>query len=491
MEKRLQVILTNKEPSNEHVLWLNTNDNLLYRYSADAWTPINKIKFPTAEIYDPNKEYEEYSLVQFEGSSYIALKYVPINKYPSNSYYWLLFAKKGEQGLQGNSGYQGNIDELEIVNNLTQGGETAALSAEQGKLLNEKKVDKEKGKQLSTEDFTTLLKNKLEGLNNYNDRELRSIISTIENRLNVLIGTSASEAIDNFNEIVAFLENIEDSTTLESVLISIENQISAVDNKKVDKVENSRLITEEEVAAISKNTADIKTMDGKYLAATPSGNPNHNLYTSLGAVWSDAGWQLNGVPLTNEEIDVSYLCSLPYLHRIEPSAWGHPNVMFQQKFKTNFYAIGQVPYNTTQKVIDGNSIGYASHALEVVRFQSSINQTTYKTFVKNCSYMFGNCPKLREIKDYLDVSLSTTFVSAFGYQTTSLETIWLIGLKASIDFSGTSVLKKECLLYMIQKAAPTSAITITVHADVYAWASTDAEVQAALAAQPLVTLKPV
>ena len=41
---------------------------------------------------------------------------------------------------------------------------------------------------------------------------------------------------------------------------------------------------------------------------------------------------------------------------------------------------------------------------------------------------------------------------------------------------------------MIQKAAPTSAITITVHADVYAWASTDAEVQAALAAQPLVTL---
>ena len=247
MEKRLQVILTNKEPSNEHVLWLNTNDNLLYRYSADAWTPINKIKFPTAEIYDPNKEYEEYSLVQFEGSSYIALKYVPINKYPSNSYYWLLFAKKGEQGLQGNSGYQGNIDELEIVNNLTQGGETAALSAEQGKLLNEKKVDKEKGKQLSTEDFTTLLKNKLEGLNNYNDRELRSIISTIENRLNVLIDTSTSEAIDNFKEIVAFLENIEDSTTLESVLINIENQISAVDNKKVNKVENSRLITEEEV----------------------------------------------------------------------------------------------------------------------------------------------------------------------------------------------------------------------------------------------------
>ena len=102
--------------------------------------------------------------------------------------------------------------------------------------------------------------------------------------------------------------------------------------------------------------------------------------------------------------------------------------------------------------------------------------------------MFGNCPKLREIKDYLDVSLSATFASAFGYQTTSLETIWLIGLKANISFSGTPVLKKECLLYMIQKAAPTSAITITVHADVYAWALTDEDIQASLAAQTLVTL---
>lgn len=240
---------------------------------------------------------------------------------------------------------------------------------------------------------------------------------------------------------------------------------------------------------IRKNTADIKAMDGKYLAATPSGNPNHNLYISLGAVWSDAGWQLNGVPLTNEEIDVSYLGSLPYLHRIEPSAWGNPSVMFQQKFKTNFYAIGQVPYYSTRKVLDGNSIGYASHALEVVRFQSSINQTTYKTFVKNCSYMFGDCPKLREIKDYLDVSQSTTFYAAFGSRTTSLETIWLIGLKASIDFSGTPVLKKECLLYMIQKAAPTTAITIKVHADVYAWSSTDTDIQNAITAQQsLITL---
>ena len=42
---------------------------------------------------------------------------------------------KGDKGDQGNSGYSGAAGELEVVNNLTDGGETSALSAEQGKVL--------------------------------------------------------------------------------------------------------------------------------------------------------------------------------------------------------------------------------------------------------------------------------------------------------------------------------------------------------------------
>ena len=41
----------------------------------------------------------------------------------------------GPQGAQGNSGYTGAAGELEVVNNLTDGGATAALSAEMGKEL--------------------------------------------------------------------------------------------------------------------------------------------------------------------------------------------------------------------------------------------------------------------------------------------------------------------------------------------------------------------
>ena len=43
----------------------------------------------------------------------------------------------GPQGPQGNSGYQGAAGELEVVNNLSQGGSTSALSAEMGKVLSD------------------------------------------------------------------------------------------------------------------------------------------------------------------------------------------------------------------------------------------------------------------------------------------------------------------------------------------------------------------
>ena len=43
---------------------------------------------------------------------------------------------QGPEGPQGNSGYQGAAGELEIVNNLSDGGGTKALSAEMGKQLN-------------------------------------------------------------------------------------------------------------------------------------------------------------------------------------------------------------------------------------------------------------------------------------------------------------------------------------------------------------------
>lgn len=96
------------------------------------------------------------------------------------------------------------------------------------------KVDKVNGKQLSTEDFTSALKAKLEGLNNYNDAEISTAISNLQTQLDTLVSGNANDAINSFNEIIAFLDAIKDDQDLSSIIASIEQQIAAKQNKITD-----------------------------------------------------------------------------------------------------------------------------------------------------------------------------------------------------------------------------------------------------------------
>lgn len=54
--------------------------------------------------------------------------------------------------------------------------------------LEQNKEDKVEGKGLSTEDYTTQEKNKLASLQNYNDDEVRKLISALNLRLTTLVG---------------------------------------------------------------------------------------------------------------------------------------------------------------------------------------------------------------------------------------------------------------------------------------------------------------
>lgn len=94
------------------------------------------------------------------------------------------------------------------------------------------KVDKVNGKQLSTEDFTSTLKTKLEGLSNYDDAELSEALSTLRGDFDKLVSGDTTTAIKTFNEVIAFLDGIKDSQDLSSIIASIEQQIAG----KMDKV---------------------------------------------------------------------------------------------------------------------------------------------------------------------------------------------------------------------------------------------------------------
>lgn len=154
---------------------------------------------------------------------------------------------------------------VNIVDDLTTGGATAALSAEQGKVLKglvDTKVDKVSGKQLSTNDYTTAEKNKLAGLSNYNDADLKASIKL--NSDNIASMDAAYKAADEVLQ-----DNIDAEKVARTAADSkLQNDISAEEtravlaeseNLAVIKAETERAkAAEDEIRAVAggSNTAD-------------------------------------------------------------------------------------------------------------------------------------------------------------------------------------------------------------------------------------------
>ena len=127
------------------------------------------------------------------------------------------------------------------------------------------KVDKVNGKGLSTNDLTTELLNKLNSLENYDDTAVRNLISGISSRIDTLVGESASEAIDNFNEILAFLNGVSDTQTLQGL---ISNLKKALENQIATKANKSHTHTSSDITDFS---AQVKTLqEADILSAEPT-----------------------------------------------------------------------------------------------------------------------------------------------------------------------------------------------------------------------------
>ena len=101
------------------------------------------------------------------------------------------------------------------------------------------KVDKVEGKGLSTEDFTTQLKTKLEGLENYNDTEIRNRIETLE-----------TDNTSNKANITTLQNKV---TTLEGDNTKNKQDIA----NKVDKVDGKGLSTEDFTTAEKQKLAGL------------------------------------------------------------------------------------------------------------------------------------------------------------------------------------------------------------------------------------------
>ena len=119
----------------------------------------------------------------------------------------------------------------------------------------------------------------------------------------------------------------------------------------------------------------------------------------------------------------------------------------------------------------------------------NVGTGTSKTgaLVDNLAFAFIGCSKLKRIIGVINVR--------GGYQDywnsfkgCSLLEDLSIKVKTSISFADSPNLSNESILYMIQNSTPTDNMTITLHADAYERAMANADIVAALEANPNVSL---
>lgn len=157
-----------------------------------------------------------------------------------------------------------NIPSVEVDAELSDNSENAVQNKAVTNELNTK-VDKVEGKQLSTEDFTTALKTKLEGLNAFDPTEINNKVDGLQTQLNTLVSGDASTAIESFNEITAFLNGVTDSETLDGIIAGIEQQIAAKQEQLVSgetiKTINGESILGEGNIVVNVDTSNLATKE--------------------------------------------------------------------------------------------------------------------------------------------------------------------------------------------------------------------------------------
>lgn len=265
------------------------------------------------------------------------------------------------------------------------------------------------------------------------------------------------------------------------------------------------------VAAVNENTrkklevsevkanGNIVVTDGngttkEYMAATPSGDPLHWLYVARGAVYNEGEdktyatpwaayveteeektyvhkkgcWRYGGLgDLTN--LDMSRIVSVPKIP-------GYVNGLWE-------YKTARVAGFGTSVV--GSNNGYAGYE---TFFYSTCDVCSVGGSIANPSrlaqtiYTFGVC-KVKYISGVLQGSWqSNTFDNA-----TNIRVLNIAKLSTNLEVKHTKYLSKKCVKFIIEQAS-TTAVTITLHSDVYDKCMADADVLAALKSKPNVTL---
>ena len=245
--------------------------------------------------------------------------------------------------------------------------------------------------------------------------------------------------------------------------------------------------------------ANIQGQSKEFMPATPSGDPMHYAYVAAGAEYNDTGadivkttpwadmidddydgdygktvihkagyWYLNGLgDISNDEIRKIYQATSNF-----PSSNNLKAYFSWVNFRTNFKGLRPLSgwaILTCTGIADGSNdfiILDLSNLKSV--YIDDINGINKIKHILGNSFFFTTAQKL-------DLAFN-------------LITVRFNKLSKNIYIGKSSVLSVKSVLYMINKEAATSPITITLHADVYNRCMVNADILAALEAHPNVSL---
>lgn len=188
---------------------------------------------------------------------------------------------------------------------------------------------------------------------------------------------------------------------------------------------------------------------------------NRALYVAAGAVYNEQTgfYELNGLTdITEKQMREIYV-KTNEMDKYSDLTSSYPGA----KIRTNLGF-----YENTYRFQKSVSIFDAFRGSQFEVLKLGANSLNYRTPVSNVNSAFTACRKLTKIIGVLDFSKITSDVNYTFGSCEKLNSVFIKNLKISIPFSDSPLLSLESLQYLITNAANTSAITVTVHADVYA-----------------------
>ena len=201
--------------------------------------------------------------------------------------------------------------------------------------------------------------------------------------------------------------------------------------------------------------------------------------------------------LTADNIS-TYKDRIVYLPKIDTSEKTNMSSMFNY-----CYSLVSIPQLDTQNATNMSNMFYGCKSLVSIPQLDTKNATNMSNMfygcyslvsiprldtknVTNMSSMFNNCYSLVSIPQ-LDTQNAMNMNNMF-YYCYSLVTANLKNVKLAYQLNNSALLSKESLLYIINNEAATSAITIKLTSYAYTRLANDADVVAALAAHPNISL---